>query len=194
MTSTRGSHPIKSLDPSWLRGSVIGFINQEPVLFATTVMENICYGRPSATNDEMCACMRACVSAHVCVCVCVCVRVRVCVHVLWLNRNFLPHVPMRNGQWGHLQSSSSCTSNANDALSSSCAVYFCRCLRLLNWRMQMSLSVAFLMAIGLWLGRRDTRSQEGRSKGVRCQLASHTFASICVCVCVCVHAMVCALS
>lgn len=36
-------HPIKSLDPSWLRGSVIGFINQEPVLFATSVPENIRY-------------------------------------------------------------------------------------------------------------------------------------------------------
>ena len=58
------NHPIKSLDPSWLRGSVIGFINQEPVLFATTVMENIRYGRPSATDDEVCAhtclCMREC--------------------------------------------------------------------------------------------------------------------------------------
>ena len=28
-------HDLRSLDPSWLRGRAIGFINQEPVLFAT---------------------------------------------------------------------------------------------------------------------------------------------------------------
>ncbi|KAL3841399.1 hypothetical protein ACJMK2_019551, partial [Sinanodonta woodiana] len=43
---------IKSLDPSWLRGRAIGYINQEPVLFAATVMENIRYGRPDATDQE----------------------------------------------------------------------------------------------------------------------------------------------
>lgn len=46
-------HPLRSLDPSWLRGHVLGFISQEPVLFATTVRENIRYGRPSATDDEV---------------------------------------------------------------------------------------------------------------------------------------------
>lgn len=44
---------IRTLDPSWLRGRVIGFINQEPVLFATSVMENIRYGRPNATDQEV---------------------------------------------------------------------------------------------------------------------------------------------
>lgn len=44
---------IRRLDASWLRGSVIGFINQEPVLFATSVMENIRYGRPDATDREI---------------------------------------------------------------------------------------------------------------------------------------------
>ncbi|CAG5133666.1 unnamed protein product, partial [Candidula unifasciata] len=44
---------IRELDPSWLRGHAIGFINQEPVLFATTVMENIRYGRPDATDQEV---------------------------------------------------------------------------------------------------------------------------------------------
>ena len=44
---------LRTLDPSWLRGRILGFINQEPVLFATTVMENIRYGRPSATDDEV---------------------------------------------------------------------------------------------------------------------------------------------
>ncbi|XP_059170888.1 mitochondrial potassium channel ATP-binding subunit-like [Physella acuta] len=44
---------IKDLDPSWLRGQVIGFINQEPVLFATSVMENIRYGKPNASDQEV---------------------------------------------------------------------------------------------------------------------------------------------
>ncbi|KAL8614380.1 ATP-binding cassette, sub-B (MDR TAP), member 8 [Nucella lapillus] len=44
---------IRDLDPSWLRGHAIGFINQEPVLFATSVMENIRYGRPEASDQEV---------------------------------------------------------------------------------------------------------------------------------------------
>ncbi|XP_052802636.1 mitochondrial potassium channel ATP-binding subunit-like [Mya arenaria] len=44
---------IRDLDPSWLRGHAIGFINQEPVLFATSVMENIRYGKPDATDTEV---------------------------------------------------------------------------------------------------------------------------------------------
>lgn len=46
-------HPLPSLDPSWLRGEVLGVISQEPVLFATSVKENIRYGRPSATDEEV---------------------------------------------------------------------------------------------------------------------------------------------
>ena len=45
--------PLDDIDPSWLREEVIGFINQEPVLFATTVMENIRYGRPTASDQEV---------------------------------------------------------------------------------------------------------------------------------------------
>ncbi|KAG9355830.1 hypothetical protein JZ751_000672 [Albula glossodonta] len=44
---------IRTLDPSWLRGKVVGFINQEPVLFGTTVMENIRFGKPEATDTEV---------------------------------------------------------------------------------------------------------------------------------------------
>ncbi|VDM38453.1 unnamed protein product [Toxocara canis] len=44
---------IRTLDPSWLRGSVIGLISQEPVLFATTIEENIRYGKPDATDEEV---------------------------------------------------------------------------------------------------------------------------------------------
>ncbi|KAI8077225.1 P-loop containing nucleoside triphosphate hydrolase protein [Gilbertella persicaria] len=45
-------HDLKTLDPSWLRHH-IGFINQEPVLFATSILENIRYGRPDATMEEV---------------------------------------------------------------------------------------------------------------------------------------------
>ena len=44
---------IKDLDPKWLRGKAIGYINQEPVLFATSVLENIRYGRPDASDQEV---------------------------------------------------------------------------------------------------------------------------------------------
>ncbi|MCJ8728435.1 hypothetical protein PDJAM_G00004440 [Pangasius djambal] len=46
---------IRTLDPSWLRGHVIGFISQEPVLFGTSVMENIRFGKPGATDAEVMA-------------------------------------------------------------------------------------------------------------------------------------------
>ncbi|XP_005108173.1 mitochondrial potassium channel ATP-binding subunit isoform X1 [Aplysia californica] len=44
---------LRDFDPTWLRGHAIGFINQEPVLFATSVMENIRYGKPEATDQEV---------------------------------------------------------------------------------------------------------------------------------------------
>ncbi|XP_030623350.1 mitochondrial potassium channel ATP-binding subunit [Chanos chanos] len=44
---------IRTLDPSWLRGRAIGFISQEPVLFGTSVMENIRFGKPEATDEEV---------------------------------------------------------------------------------------------------------------------------------------------
>ncbi len=44
---------IRSLDLKWLRGRCIGYISQEPVLFATSIMENIRYGRPDATDAEV---------------------------------------------------------------------------------------------------------------------------------------------
>ncbi|OBZ83069.1 ATP-binding cassette sub-family B member 8, mitochondrial [Choanephora cucurbitarum] len=45
-------YDLKRLDPSWLRHH-IGFINQEPVLFATSILENIRYGKPDATMEEV---------------------------------------------------------------------------------------------------------------------------------------------
>ncbi|OWR55300.1 ABC transporter [Danaus plexippus plexippus] len=44
---------VKEMDPRWLRGRALGLISQEPVLFATNVMENIRYGRPQASDDEV---------------------------------------------------------------------------------------------------------------------------------------------
>ena len=44
---------IKSLDPKWLRGQCIGYINQEPTLFNTSIKENIRYGRPDASDVEV---------------------------------------------------------------------------------------------------------------------------------------------
>jgi ATP-binding cassette subfamily B (MDR/TAP) protein 8 len=50
---------IRQLDPKWLRGRLIGYINQEPVLFATSIMENIRYGMPEATDEQVVAAARA---------------------------------------------------------------------------------------------------------------------------------------
>ncbi|EOA36551.1 hypothetical protein CARUB_v10011664mg [Capsella rubella] len=43
---------IRYLDLKWLRGH-IGLVNQEPSLFATTIRENIMYGKDDATADEI---------------------------------------------------------------------------------------------------------------------------------------------
>ncbi|KAI7815321.1 ABC subfamily B member, partial [Rhyzopertha dominica] len=50
---TIDGHDIRDLDPSWLRQRVLGFISQEPLLFATTVLENIRYGKPDASDEEV---------------------------------------------------------------------------------------------------------------------------------------------
>ena len=43
---------IKNADPTEVR-KLIGLVSQEPVIFSTDAMENIRYGRPDATNDEV---------------------------------------------------------------------------------------------------------------------------------------------
>lgn len=43
---------IKALQLKWLRDQ-IGLVNQEPALFATTILENIIYGKPDATMSEI---------------------------------------------------------------------------------------------------------------------------------------------
>ena len=54
--------PYEELDPKWLREQV-GVVRQEPVLFATTITENIRYGRPEATEEEVHEAARA-ANAH----------------------------------------------------------------------------------------------------------------------------------
>ena len=44
--------PLKTLNTDWLR-SQIAVVSQEPQLFATTIEENLRYGRPDATRDEL---------------------------------------------------------------------------------------------------------------------------------------------
>ncbi|XP_073191064.1 mitochondrial potassium channel ATP-binding subunit isoform X2 [Lepidochelys kempii] len=50
---TLDGRELCTLDPSWLRGQVIGFISQEPALFGTTILENIRFGKPSASDAEV---------------------------------------------------------------------------------------------------------------------------------------------
>ncbi|KAM4626250.1 bile salt export pump-like [Discoglossus pictus] len=49
---TLDGHDIRSLNIQWLR-SLIGIVEQEPVLFATTIAENIRYGKESATMEDI---------------------------------------------------------------------------------------------------------------------------------------------
>jgi ATP-binding cassette subfamily B protein len=54
--------PYPSLDPDWLRQQV-GVVSQEPILFATTIGDNIRYGRPEATDADVMDAARA-ANAH----------------------------------------------------------------------------------------------------------------------------------
>jgi ABC transporter fused permease/ATP-binding protein len=53
---------LRELSPSWLRRQ-IGVVTQEPLLFATSVADNIRYGRESASDEEVEAAARA-ANAH----------------------------------------------------------------------------------------------------------------------------------
>ncbi len=55
-------HPYPQLDASWLRQQV-GIVSQEPILFATSVRDNIRYGRLDASDDEIAAAAEA-ANAH----------------------------------------------------------------------------------------------------------------------------------
>lgn len=47
-----GGYNIRELNLYWLRQH-IGVVSQEPVLFATTIAENIRYGKDDATQEEV---------------------------------------------------------------------------------------------------------------------------------------------
>ena len=49
-----GKYAVKDLNLKYLR-SIIGVVSQEPVLFDTTVVENIRFGRQDATMEEIVA-------------------------------------------------------------------------------------------------------------------------------------------
>lgn len=52
-TISLDGQPLAKLSPYWLRAEVIGFIEQQPILFGTSILENIRYGRQSASEEEV---------------------------------------------------------------------------------------------------------------------------------------------
>ena len=44
---------LNEISPIWLRNEVIGYIDQQPVLFGCSIKENIRYGRQNATDSEV---------------------------------------------------------------------------------------------------------------------------------------------
>lgn len=55
-------HNVQALNISWLRDK-IGYVGQQPVLFAGTVKENLLLGKPDATEEELIAASRS-ANAH----------------------------------------------------------------------------------------------------------------------------------
>ena len=47
-----GGNEINTLNLKWLR-SHIGVVSQEPILFDTTIAENICYGKEGVTKEKI---------------------------------------------------------------------------------------------------------------------------------------------
>ena len=45
-------HDVKDLNLAWLRQQ-IGVVSQDPILFATTIEDNIRFGNPTATMEEI---------------------------------------------------------------------------------------------------------------------------------------------
>ncbi|KAI3894635.1 hypothetical protein MKX03_016799 [Papaver bracteatum] len=44
---------LKELQLKWVRQNVIALVSQEPILFSTTIKENIIYGKENATDEEI---------------------------------------------------------------------------------------------------------------------------------------------
>jgi len=51
---------LKKLDPAWMHRH-IGYVSQEPVLFACSIRDNLCYGVDNATDEQI---RKACVMAN----------------------------------------------------------------------------------------------------------------------------------
>jgi len=49
---TLDNRDLKTLNVKWLR-SQIGVVNQEPILFGTTIYENIKFGKEDATEEDI---------------------------------------------------------------------------------------------------------------------------------------------
>ena len=50
---------IRDIDVDWLR-SQVGLVGQEPILFHASVFDNVAYGKPHSTQDEV---IEACIAA-----------------------------------------------------------------------------------------------------------------------------------
>ena len=59
---TLDGRPLTELDPEWLRHRV-GVVSQEPILFSTSIEENVRYGRSTASREEVIDACRA-ANAH----------------------------------------------------------------------------------------------------------------------------------
>lgn len=44
---------LNEVSPLWLRNEVIGYIDQQPILFGCSIKENIKYGRQNASEEEI---------------------------------------------------------------------------------------------------------------------------------------------
>ncbi|KAH8420469.1 hypothetical protein KR009_010681, partial [Drosophila setifemur] len=51
-------YKLSDISPYWLRANVLGFIEQQPVLFGTSILENIRYGKPDAGEEDVFAASR----------------------------------------------------------------------------------------------------------------------------------------
>lgn len=61
-TITLDGYDLRSLQVRWLRQQ-IGMVGQEPVLFATSILENVMMGKEAATKKEVIAACKA-ANAH----------------------------------------------------------------------------------------------------------------------------------
>lgn len=57
---TLDGHDLRSFQVKWLRDQ-IGMVVQEPILFATTILENVMMGKENATKEEA---INACIAAE----------------------------------------------------------------------------------------------------------------------------------